>query len=167
MLDTYLYELQRGGPLRKPSPSFAYELVNKKSAPKGRRGRYPGPTPEKMWKGIPVDKSLKDKWLNDLASIPNVEIRGTCCGHGPVGGTDTDWVTYVAFRVDPSFESKRGDIVAKLNKQKNVIAGVDIGQQGRPRFVVAAPFYYKSKRHSEWEQWWNSISRVINNSVNR
>lgn len=36
---------------------------------------------KKIWKGMVVDRSLKDKWLDDLNSIKNVVIRGTCGGH--------------------------------------------------------------------------------------
>jgi len=159
---------ERGGPLRKPSPSFAYELVNKKPCPRDRRGRYPGQAEEKKWNGIHVDKSLEDKWLNQLNSIQNVEIRGTCSGHGPEGGDSLEWVTYVAFRIDPSLEKKPiiNKILKKLNSFKNTVAGSDIGMEGRPRFVVAAPLYYKCKRHNDWVNWWKNISAHISVAVN-
>jgi len=168
MLEQYLEEIQRGSPKRKPSPSFAYELVNKKPAPAGRRGRYPGKMKEKKWKGVTVDASLKSKWLNDLNSIKNVEIRGSCSGHGPEGGTSLEWVTFVAFRIDPSIENKKQkSVVKKLNSFPNTVAGSDIGMQGRPRFVVAAPLYYQCKKHNEWVKWWNNIAQMIDSAVNK
>jgi len=155
--------------MRKPSPSLAYELVNKRPCPSGRRGRYPGQIDEKRWNGIPVDSSLEDKWLKDLNGLKNVEIRGTCSGHGPEGGTSTEWVTYVAFRIDPTMETRDNieKILKKLNSFKNTVAGSDVGMQGRPRFVVAAPLYYQCKKHKEWVEWWKNIATRINTAVNR
>ena len=169
MIDKYLAEIQRGSPLRKPSPSLAYELINKKPCPSDRRGRYPGQVAEKSWKGVHVDKSLENKWLKDLNNLKNVEIRGTCSGHGPEGGDSLEWVTYVAFRVDPSMENKANisKILKKLNSNKDTVAGSDIGMQGRPRFVVAAPLYYQCGKHTEWIKWWSNISKNINIAVNK
>ena len=168
-IDTYLHEIQRGSPLRKPSPSLAYEVINKKPCPPGRRGRYPGQVSEKNWNGVYVDKSLKNKWLKDLNNIPNVEIRGTCAGHGPKDGDSLEWVAYVAFRVDPSMENKKtiNKILKKLNSFKNTSAGSDIGMQGRPRFVVAAPLYENCKKQKEWIEWWDNIAKRINEAVNK
>lgn len=169
MIDKYLAEIQRGSPRRKPSPSLAYEVINKKPCPPERRGRYPGNVEGKNWQGIHVDKSLKSKWLKDLNNIPNVEIRGSCSGHGPDGGNSLEWVTYVAFRIDPSMENKGiiNKIIRKLNSFKNTSAGSDIGMQGRPRFVVAAPLYDKCEKHKEWVEWWAKIASRINQAVNK
>jgi len=38
-------------------------------------------TPRKSWKGKPVDADLKDRWLEDLNSIPGIEIISICGGH--------------------------------------------------------------------------------------
>ena len=78
LTECYLRQLQEqeigkaGIPKKKPSPSFAYELVYKKPVPTNRRGRPPFSVEHKVWKELIVDKHLKDKWLSDLNNIPNV-----------------------------------------------------------------------------------------------
>lgn len=157
-------EIGRAGiPKKKPSPSFAYELVYKKPAPSNRRGRPPFPVEHKLWKGFTVDKHLKDKWLSDLNNIPNVEIRGSCEGH------NKDWVSYVAFRLDPKYDNDKAflkSVTKKLSHYPDTVCGYDIGTQGRPRFVVATPLFYGCDRQQDWEKWWNQIARRINKAVN-
>jgi len=170
LTENYLRQLQEqeigkaGIPKKKPSPSFAYELVYKKPAPPNRRGRPPFPVEHRVWKGLVVDKHLKDKWLSDLNNIPNVEIRGTCEGH------NKDWVSYVAFRLDPKYDDNKAflkSVAKKLSQYPNTVCGYDIGTQGRPRFVVATPLFYGCDKQKEWENWWNNIARRINKAVNR
>jgi len=169
VIDKYLYYLQEqeigriGIPKKKPSPSFAYELVYNKPAPKNRRGRPPFPTEHKVWNGMEVDKHLKDKWLKDLNNIPNVEIRGSCEGHSD------EWITYIAFRLDPKFDKNKSflnKVVSRLNKGKNTKCGFDIGTANRPRFICASPLYYKCKKHVDWIKWWESLSSRLNKAVN-
>jgi len=163
LLENYLNEIQRGSKDRKPSPSFAYELVFKKPAPQGRRGRPPFPTEHKMWKGIDIDKHIEDKWLDDLNSIPNLEMRGSCVGHSDA------CVSFVAFRLDPKFDNNKSflkKVVTRLNKDKNTVAGFDIGMQGRPRFVVATPLYYGCEKQNEWKKWWTTLSSRLSQAIN-
>jgi len=169
ILENYLEEIQktkstrRGRSDRKPSPSFAYELVFKKPAPPGRRGRPPFPIEHKNWDGIQIDKHIDNKWLNDLNNIPNVEIRGSCEGH------NKEWVSFVAFRLDPKYDDNKSflnKVVSRLNKYPNTVAGFDIGMQGRPRFVVTTPLYYKCDKQNEWKKWWTTLASRINKSVN-
>jgi len=163
-LENYLNEIQqRGGPDRKPSPSFAYELVFNKSAPSNRRGRPPFVTTHKMWNGISIDSHLEDKWLNDLNNIPNVEMRGSCEGH------NKEWVSFVSFRLSPKFDNNKSflnKVVSNLNKDPNTVAGFDIGVQGRPRFVVATPLYYGCEKQDEWKKWWTTLASRLDKSVN-
>ena len=169
ILENYLSELQevdfgrRGASGRKPSPSFAYELVFKKPAPPGRRGRPPFPVEYKNWNGIQVDKHLDNKWIKDLNNIPNVEVRGSCEGH------DEDWVSYVAFRLDPKYDNNKSflnKVASRLNKDSNTVAGFEIGMQGRPRFVVATPLYYECDKQDEWKKWWTTLASRLNKTVN-
>lgn len=149
-------ELGKGGIKRKPSPSFAYELVYKKPVPGAwRSGRYPGNYETKMWNGISVDKNLEDKWLNELNKIKSIEMRGSCEGHSK------DWVTYIAFRLDPKYDKNKSHlnkVVKELNKGKNTFCGWDIGTQGRPRFVCASNLWYGE---DGWEEWWSTLGKKI------
>jgi len=156
------HEIGKGGAKRKPSPTFAWELVKGKKYPGWRRGRPDFHTDEKPWRGMSVDAHLKDKWLADLNNIPNVEIRGTCEGH------NSEWPTYIAFRISPKIENRRklNDVVKKLNRDKFTRCGYDIGTEGRPRFVCASPLYYKGPDQPAWVKWWNSIAVRINKAVN-
>lgn len=157
-------ELGKGGVKKKPSPSFAYELVHKKSVPDGfRSGRYPGSHRTKKWNRIDVDAHLKDKWLTDLSKIPNVEIRGSCEGHG------ADWPSYISFRVNPKHDKDKtflNKVIKELNKSKDTRCGWDVGTQNRPRFVCATPLFYGCKKQNEWVKWWNNIASRINSAVN-
>lgn len=168
ILESYLLQIQevelgKGGPKKKPSPSFAYELVFKKPVPLGRRGRPPFPVKHKIWNKLQIDVHLKNKWIKDLNNIPNVEIRGSCEGH------NKEWVSYVAFRLDPKYDNDKPflkKVVSRLNKDKNSVAGFDVGTEGRPRFVVATPLYYGCENQDEWKKWWSTLSFRLNKAVN-
>ena len=157
-------EIGKGGIKRKPSPTFAYELVYGKSVPGDwRSGRYIGPHKTRLWNGMEVDAHLKDKWLSDLNKIPNVEIRGTCEGH------DDDWPTYISFRVDPKYDKNKSflnKVVKNLNRDKNTKCGWDLGTQDRPRLVCSAPLYYGCKKQNEWTKWWITLPSRLNKAVN-
>jgi len=156
-------EKGKGGFKKKPSPTFAYELVHGKPVPGGwRSGRYPLPHKTKNWKGVQVDFDLKNKWLDDLNSILNVEIRGSCAGHSE------DWVSYIAFRINPSLEKDKtflNKITQTLNKDKYTKCGWDIGTQNRPRFVCATPLL-PNKERAKWEKWWSTLADRIDQAVN-
>jgi hypothetical protein len=98
-----------------------------------------------------------------LNNIPNIEIRASCEGH------NDEWVSFIAFRLDPKFDSNKSflkKVTSRLNKDKNTVAGFDIGTQGRPRFVVATPLYYGCEKSNEWKQWWSTISSRLNKAIN-
>jgi len=149
---------QRGSSDRIPSPVAAYELVYGKKAPSGMRGQYPGNIEHKTWKGFNIDAHIEDKWLNDLSSIKEIEMRASCEGH------DKDWVSFIVFRVMPN---KDNDI-KYLDKIKNSLnhgitkCEYKIGQQGRPRFIVASKLWYGQPG---WEKWWNTLSFKVKSAV--
>jgi len=164
----YLKELQKnkemgkGGRKRKPSPTFAYELVYDKPVPGGwRSGKYPKPHKIKIWNGISVDYNLEDKWLNDLNNIKTIEMRGSCEGHSK------DWVSYIAFRINPKHDEDGlylDKIIKGLSSDQNTFCGWDIGTQGRPRFVCAAKLWYGQKG---WDKWWKTLAIRINKNIRR
>ena len=145
---------QRGSRDRKPSPVAAYELVYGKKAPMGMRGMYPGKSEHKNWNGISIDAHIEDKWLNDLSNIKNIEMRASCEGH------DKQWITFIAFRVLPNKE-KDSNYLEKVKSYLN--QGIskctfEIGQQGRPRFIVAAKTWYGQPT---WKKFWVTLATRI------
>lgn len=173
IIDYYLSYLQeqhyiRGRPDRKPAPTFAWELVHGKKYPGWRSGRVPD-AEERPYKGFYVDKHLKDRWLDKLNHIENIEMRSSCEGHGPPGEMVLDWPTYIGFRLAPSIESKRkaDDVVRKLIRDKNTVAGWDLGMEKRPRIICAAPLYYKCAKYKQWIVWWETLADRIDEAVNK
>jgi len=165
MIKNYLEAIQsRRG--KKNSPTFAWEVVHNQTFPGNRMGRYPGPAKEKVWKGMKVDAAIKNRWLDQLNNIPNVEIRASCSGHPADKYSEQIWVSYVVFRVAPKLDKNIKKIVKKLNSFKDVNSGYDIGMEGRPRIVAATKLHYGGPNQSDWVKWWNSIASKINNAVN-
>jgi hypothetical protein len=149
--------------IKKPSPTLAYEAVYGKSPKdKYRRGRPPFQVKEKIWNGIEVDYSLKNRWLENLNNIPNVEIRGTCAGHSE------DWVSFVVFRItDDEILKKVTRIVKELSSYKNTYSKYDIGMEGRIRIVCATNLYDGCENQKDWENWWNMLPYIINKAINK
>jgi len=146
---------------RKPSPTIAWEIVYNNKMKEWRGGRYPYQHKTKIWNGMSVDYNLKDKWLNDLNNIKEIEIRGSCEGH------DKDWVSYIAFRFkDSKYENKDyiENFVKKMKKHPNTFCDWDIGMEKRPRIVCATNLLF-SENKKEWEEWWNSLSDRIKKSL--
>ena len=149
---------QRGGAGRKPSPVAAYELVYGKLPPFGMRGQYPGQSDHKVWNNLYVDAHLENKWLNDLSSIKEIEMRASCEGH------DKNWVSFIVFRVMPD----RDNDIKYLDKIKNFLnrgitkCNYEIGQQGRPRIIVAAKLWYGQPG---WKIWWSTLSSKVKKAV--
>ena len=168
MIDLYLNKLQehtelyrmgqRGSSGRKPSPVAAYELVYGKSAPSNMRGQYPGTIEYKNWNGFNIDIHLEDKWLNDLSSIKEIEMRASCEGH------DKDWISFIVFRVMPNKDNNTEYLNSIKNSLNKGITKCDyeIGQQGRPRFIVAAKLWYGQPN---WEKWWITLTPRIKKAV--
>lgn len=148
----------RGSSDRKPSPVAAYELVYGTSAPMGMRGQYPGQIEYKTWNGMNVDIHLEDKWLNDLNSIKEIEMRASCEGH------DKQWISFIVFRVMPNKDSDTEylDKIQSTLNQGITKCGYQAGQQGRPRFVVAVKLWYGQPG---WEKWWSTLAYRVKGAV--
>jgi hypothetical protein len=136
------------------SPSLAYKAIHGKVPKK----YIPGKTahPQKIWKGIPIDKELKTKWIKNLNSMKNIEMRGSCAGHGP------DRTSYVVFRLKPGQDKRAVDVAKHLNKIPDIYSISDVGREGRPRIVAASKTYYGKK---DWDKWWDKLPDSINKSV--
>lgn len=158
MLELYLFYLQESKLITKNpnAPCAAYETVYGKKC-LHIRGRYVGVHKTRNWKGIEVDEHLKNKWLDNLSNIKEIEMRSSCEGH------EADWVTFIIFRLtDKSKESNKSilnKIIHKLEASDKITkASWSFGMQGRPRIVVAAKTWYGQP---EWENWWNTLATRI------
>ena len=149
---------KRGGPNRKPSPVAAFELVYGKKPPSGMRGMDPGQSDHKIWKDISIDAHIEDKWLNDLSNIKQIEMRASCEGH------DKQWITFIVFRVMPNKDKdiKYLEKIKKFLNQGKTKCGYEIGQQGRPRFIVTAKLWYGQPG---WEKFWSTLATRVQQAV--
>jgi len=139
------------------SPTFAYLTVYGKMPKNFLRGRTDAP--KKMWRGHDVDASLKDKWLEDLNSIPEIEVRSSDAGKSK------ERVAFVVFRFKDKKNDKRADaIVNELRKAPEIYARTDIGMEERPRICVAGKVIVGKPG---WEEWWNSLAGKIKSSVEK
>lgn len=133
------------------SPIFAYHAVY---------GKFPDPPltgrtnmPKRMWNGVEVDKHLKDKWLEELNSIPEIEIRSSD------EGKSKERVAYIVFRMrDPKDDCKIQNISEKLNEIEGLYSEINIGKEKRLRAVVAGKVKYGDEN---WEKWWSNLAGKI------
>lgn len=149
------YGRGQGGGGHLNSVSLAHKAVYGKEPSTYLTGRTAHP--QKIWKGIPVDKQLKDSWLKKLNTIKGVEIRGSCAGH------NKERVSYVSFRLDQKRDKEAKKIAQKLNKLKGTHAIADVGREGRPRIIVATKKWHGKKG---WADWWKKTPNQIDNIVN-
>jgi len=137
------------------SPTFAYIAVYGKEPDFWLRGRTEAP--KKIWRGIEVDAHLKDKWLEELNSIPEIEIRASDEGKNEIR------VPFVVFRFSNPKNDYRAKKVSKiLNSMTNIYSKCDIGAENRPRIVVAGKTWYGK---SDWEEWWDKLAGKIKNAL--
>jgi len=151
----------RGQSGRTNAPTMAWETVHGKKYPSGLKPSHTMGAQEKLWKGIPVDVELQDKWLNELNRIPNVEIRSSCQGHPPIGENPS----FLIFR--PKDEHRAKLIVNKLSDNKITFCSFNIGTQGHVRICVATPLYANGPKDKLWEQWWDTLAKRIDKAVNK
>ena len=137
------------------SPTFSYQAVYNKLPPIPLRGKTD--SPKRIWNNIEVDKEFKDRWLEDLNSISEIEVRATDIGHS------SERVAFVVFRMkDPKDDCKVQAISNKLNEIEGLYSKYDTGQEDRLRIVVAGKIKYGDE---DWEEWWDSLTGKIKNII--
>jgi len=137
------------------SPTFAYQAVYGKLPDIPLEGRTD--SPKRMWNNKDVDKEFKNTWLEDLNSIPEIEIRATDIGHS------SERVAFVVFRMkDPKDDCKVQAISERLGKLKELYSKYDTGQEGRLRIVATGKIKLGDKN---WEAWWNNLAGKIGNVI--
>lgn len=131
------------------APTFAYKTVYGKMPENNLMGRTN--SPKKIWKGIDVDKNLKDEWLEELNSM-GLEIRSTD------EGKSTERVAFVAFRMPKEKDDLYKKFEENLRQEKDLFISSDIGMGNRPRICVAKDIVVGEEG---WEEWWSSLSGKI------
>lgn len=131
------------------APTMAYKTVYGKYPKEPLRGRTDNP--KKNWKGIEVDKNLKNKWLEKLNSL-NVEIRSTD------EGKSKERVAFVIFRMPKGKDKLCKKVEENLKKEKDIFVSSDIGLGGRARICVAKDIIVGDEK---WEEWWESLPEKI------
>lgn len=134
------------------SPTLASIAVFGEGA-KWLRGRTTHPT--RIWRGIEVDEHLTDEWLDELNSLPDIEVRATCEGHRD---GDSFRPTYLIFRLLPEQDSKAESVAEVLSKEEGVYSLADIGSEARPRVVIAAKLAYSDPG---WQEFWSGMANRI------
>ncbi|RXG63624.1 hypothetical protein ES695_16410, partial [Candidatus Atribacteria bacterium 1244-E10-H5-B2] len=133
------------------SPTLAYLSVYGEMPDMPLRGRTD--SPKKLWNNIEIDEHLKDSWMEDLNSIPEIEIRASD------EGKNEERVAFIVFRMkDPKDDCKVQAVSNKLNEMEGLYSKYDTGQEDRLRIVVAGKIKYGDK---DWEEWWNSLAGKI------
>ena len=131
------------------APTLAYEIAHGKKPKTPIRGM--SFSPKKQWKGIYVDADFKDKWLEDINSIPYISIRSTEVGKSALRPA------HIAFTfADPKLNKYASQLVQKLH-QLGVKAKVATGQCGA-RIIIAEPVW---KGKKGWTTFWNTIGDKI------
>lgn len=136
------------------SPTLAYQTVYGKNPDEFLMGRTT--SPKKEWKGIFVDKGIKNKWLERLNNLP-VEIRSSEEGKGSTRPAA------IVFRMPSKHDNLHKKIVKNLKESSGIYAKSDIGINGRPRICVAGKIW---KGKKGWGDWWESLPKIINQSYN-
>lgn len=133
------------------SPTFAYQAVYGKLPDTPLSGRTG--SPKRIWNGVEVDEHLKDKWLDELNSIPEIEVRASD------EGKSKERVAFIVFRMaDPKDDCKVKAISDELNKVEGLYSKYDTGREGRLRIVVAGEIKYGDE---SFEKWWDSLADKI------
>ncbi|SRR6056297_504899 len=131
------------------APTLAYKTVYGKNPEEPLRGRTN--SPKKIWRGIEVDKNLKNEWLEELNSS-GVEIKSTD------EGKSKERVAFVIFRMPEGEDDLYTQVEKNLKKEKDLFVSSDIGMQGRPRICIAKDIIVGEKG---WEEWWSSLAEKI------
>jgi len=158
IIEQYLEERIKGDPYGKiNAPTFAFIcFYGKKPSPpiSGREASHP----QKIYKGIGIDKDIPKKALDDLNNIKEIELRSSC------QGDSERHLTFLIFRTlnrDPKYSEI---LSKKLNKHKDIKTCWDLGNEGLPRIIITTNLW-PEKDLKQFESWWLSLSKRIKKSL--
>lgn len=110
-------------------------------------------------KCIEVDEEFKNQWLEDLNSIPEIEIRSSDTGKSK------ERIAFVVIRFsDKKNDNRAKELVKILNKQEGIYSKTDVGTEGRNRICVAGKVWYGE---TGWKKWWDTLAEKIKESINK
>jgi len=135
------------------APMFAYQCLYGSLPPNGLSGR--GASHEEViWHGIGVDKAIPIKALNDLDSIPEIELRSSC------QGSDKDRPTFLIFRLKSHDVDQSLKLAKLLSKYDDMNSCSGIGNEGLPRIIVTSKLWYDMDQ-IKFKKWWLNIAPRI------
>ena len=168
LLDSYLSYLQELITKNSNATCAAYELVYNKRCPQQKSGIDTSHDFKTYKKKYQVDRTLKNKWLDDLNGIKDIQMTQLCAGH------DKEWIAYIVFLSQRKYGAKSQRYIDKvttrleasdsITKSMGSVAGPYgyAGAEGRIRIIVAAPTWYG---HKDWERWWSTITVRIKRAI--
>jgi len=158
VIENYLQErVSPNVPGKINAPTFAYICLHGKKPSPSLSGRSAA-HPEKIWKGIGVDKKIPTKALNNLDKIKQIELRSSCQG-------DSDkHPTFLIFRLKNLKTTDTKKLVNKLNKVSDIKCCWGIGNEGEPRIIITSDLWY-DKDSKEFIKWWLELPKKISKGV--
>ena len=154
VISKFLSERVQGDPFGKVNaPNFIYWIMY---------GKYPKPPlygrgaahPEKLIRGIGIDKNIPTRAITKIMDIPGVETRSSCEGESKIKPT------FTIIRLSKKDEKGVQNFVAKMNKFSDIECGYDIGNEGKPRIGITTLLWPK-KDIKLFTSWWNSLPNKI------
>lgn len=138
------------------APMFIYSILYDRKPPfiPGRTSNHP----QKMFKGILVDKQIPEKALIKIFLIGDIITRASCQGESDIKPT------FLIFR--PTNQNKKyiDKFVSKLNKFEDIKAGYDQGREGFYRIGVTTNLWHDDNP-TLFRQWWNKLPDRIQTSL--
>jgi len=110
-------------------------------------------TPSKQWEGEWVDADLKDRWLADLNSIPEIEIVSICGGH------DIWRPAHIIFCFPGMSDEQQDTLAAALHTYPGTWAlRGEIGKRKHMRICMASVFFAGTPIGNIW--WLKAAGRI-------
>lgn len=135
------------------APMFIYKIAYGKYPD----GFMPGRTSHMQHDvdGIMVDVGIPEQVIKDLNSMPSIEMRASCQGESKIKPA------FIVFR--PKNKSKAEKIVEKLNKNKDLTAGYDVGNGGEIRIGVTNKAIYGQSKKTD--KWWEALPAKVKKAL--
>ncbi len=137
------------------APTFIYKILYKQYPRFPLRGRAVN-HPSKLINDIPIDKNIPTNVMKELFNIHAIEMRSSC------EGQDKEHPSFIIFRPTNQTPAYVKDIITKLNKNEDIKAEAEKGNQGFYRIGVTFHTWYGHKGN---RLWWNTLPNKIKKSI--
>lgn len=117
---------------------------------------------EDEWNNIKKDIHLKNEWIEQLNTIPEIEILSTCEGHARYIVTHIIFLLKDQERIEEVYK-KLKQLPTSIYATKIIPIQTSVGVC----FCIAIYNWYREHMtdNSDWEKWWDNIIDHIKNSV--